>query len=168
LAGILRKDTGAAVTDTEFDFYAPTYIPMVGDNDSVLLAKQRARMALAKGLRNSSGPAFQQMFPTFDRDMRQLLATADPQRYGENGTAYKGNSPAQGTAETGPSTPSRANFTSLPPDRQKAAALRLKSALAGPNAELEKQQFAEAFGDEALASILQIIGAANFQPQGGG
>jgi hypothetical protein len=158
IAGLLRKDTGAAVTQTEWDLYFPTYFPQPGDTAQVVLDKQRARIALAKGLRNSSGPAFNQMFPDFDARMKQHLAVIDPEKYGQK--------TPQGT--DAPTQPPKANFTSLPPERQKAAALRLKSALSGPNAEVEKQQFREAFGDEALASILQIIGAANFQPQGGG
>ncbi len=161
IAGILRKDTGAAVTDGEMALYGPTYLPKPGDSPQVVQDKQRARIALAKGLRNSSGPAFNQMFPDFDARMKQHLAVIDPERYGPK--AQAGGDPS-----TQPMAVPKANFTSLPPERQKAAALRLKSALAGPNAEAEKQQFREAFGDEALANVLQIIGAANFQPQGGG
>ncbi len=73
LAVILRKDTGAAVTDQEWNWYAPTYIPMPGDTPPVILAKQRARIALAKGMRNASGPAFDQMFPQFDKQLRARL-----------------------------------------------------------------------------------------------
>lgn len=43
LAPILRKDTGAAVTDTELVYYMDTYIPRFEDSPQVLWQKARAR-----------------------------------------------------------------------------------------------------------------------------
>ena len=54
LAPILRKDTGAAVTPTEWVFYSDIYIPQVGDNAAKLEEKKKARAravsAMRKGL----------------------------------------------------------------------------------------------------------------------
>lgn len=43
LAPILRKDTGAAVTDTELNYYMDTYIPRYEDSPEVMWQKAKAR-----------------------------------------------------------------------------------------------------------------------------
>lgn len=43
LAAILRKDTGAAVTPEEQNYYGKIYLPQPGDGDEVLLQKKLAR-----------------------------------------------------------------------------------------------------------------------------
>ena len=43
LAPLLRKDTGAAVTPKEWDFYSKIYIPKIGDGPEALAAKREAR-----------------------------------------------------------------------------------------------------------------------------
>jgi hypothetical protein len=43
LAAVLRKDTGAAITNQEFDMYGPMYLPQPGDKPELLEAKRRAR-----------------------------------------------------------------------------------------------------------------------------
>lgn len=63
IASILRKDTGAAVTQTEWDLYFPMLYPQPGDAPGVVLQKKRAREAASQALRGSSGPAFDVMFP---------------------------------------------------------------------------------------------------------
>jgi hypothetical protein len=74
LAVILRKDTGAAITDQEWENYGPTYLPQPGDPPAVIQAKQKARIAIAHGLRNGSGEAFARMFPQFDQQMKARLS----------------------------------------------------------------------------------------------
>lgn len=73
IAAILRKDTGAAVSDTEWQWYFPMYYPQPGDAAQVVKDKQEARIAVARGLRGSSGPAFDQMFPRFNEQLRAKL-----------------------------------------------------------------------------------------------
>lgn len=73
MASLLRKDTGAAISNQEFDLYFPLYWPQPGDNSDVVRQKQQARIQLAKGLRGASGPAFDQMFPKFNDMMRKEL-----------------------------------------------------------------------------------------------
>lgn len=43
LAAILRKDTGAAITNEEFRLYGPMYLPQPGDKPELLEAKRKAR-----------------------------------------------------------------------------------------------------------------------------
>jgi len=73
IAAILRKDTGAAVTKEEWDWYFPMYYPQPGDSAEVVRDKQMARISVARGLRNGSGPAFDQMFPNFNAQLRERL-----------------------------------------------------------------------------------------------
>lgn len=65
IAAILRKDTGAAVTQTEWDLYFPMLYPQPGDSPEVVAQKKASREANAKALRASSGPAFDRMFPQY-------------------------------------------------------------------------------------------------------
>jgi hypothetical protein len=76
IAAVLRKHTGAAVTKEEWDWYFPMYYPQPGDSAEVVADKQRARISMARGLRSSSGPAFDQMFPKFNDQLRQRLEAA--------------------------------------------------------------------------------------------
>lgn len=73
IAAILRKDTGAAVSDTEWAWYFPMYYPQPGDSAQVVKDKQDARISVARGLRNGSGGAFDQMFPKFNEQLRTRL-----------------------------------------------------------------------------------------------
>ena len=66
LSAVLRKDTGAAVTDEEFNTYFPTYFPIPGDSPEVVKQKKAARQAAASGLRGASSRAFDRMFPDYD------------------------------------------------------------------------------------------------------
>lgn len=63
IAAILRKDTGAAVTQGEWDLYFPMYYPQPGDDPRVVLQKKQAREATSHALKASSGPAYDRMFP---------------------------------------------------------------------------------------------------------
>jgi hypothetical protein len=55
LAVILRKDTGAAVTDHEFELYGPIYIPMPWDDPATKAAKKRAMLTMRNSLRQGIG-----------------------------------------------------------------------------------------------------------------
>jgi hypothetical protein len=43
LAGVLRRDTGAAITSEEFDLYRPMFFPQPGDGPGVIEQKRRMR-----------------------------------------------------------------------------------------------------------------------------
>lgn len=57
LAVILRKDTGAAVTNEEFAMYTPMYIPQPGDKPGVLEAKRQARQQFFTAMQDGMGTA---------------------------------------------------------------------------------------------------------------
>jgi hypothetical protein len=63
IAAILRKDTGAAVTEAEWELYWPMLYPQPGDDTETVNQKRNAREAAMQALKGSSGPAFDQMFP---------------------------------------------------------------------------------------------------------
>jgi len=50
VAIVLRKDTGAAVTPQEFDFYKDIFIPQYGDDDGTLQLKATARSTFLSAL----------------------------------------------------------------------------------------------------------------------
>ena len=57
LAPILRKDTGAAVTPSEWVFYKAIYIPQVGDNPTKLAEKKAARARAVEAMRIGLEPS---------------------------------------------------------------------------------------------------------------
>jgi hypothetical protein len=57
LAVILRKDTGAAVTDKEMDLYSSIYLPRPGDDAKTIEQKRTARQTAIEGLRMGLGTA---------------------------------------------------------------------------------------------------------------
>jgi len=71
LAVVLRKDTGAAVTNQEFAFYTPMYIPTYWDDPATLQAKREARERFLQGMYYASGTAQ----PIFDRIRQEFEAT---------------------------------------------------------------------------------------------
>jgi hypothetical protein len=89
IAAKLRKDTGAAVTDTEWNLYFPTYFPQPGDDIETQNRKRNSRIQDARGMRGSSGPAFDRMYPHFDKEMGERLGIIDPKAYGGGGGAWK-------------------------------------------------------------------------------
>lgn len=56
VAVVLRKDTGAAVTEKEFDFYEDIFIPAWGDDDGTLQMKAQARSGFLNALKMGLGP----------------------------------------------------------------------------------------------------------------
>lgn len=67
IAGVLRKDTGAAITASEFSDYDRIFFPQPGDSPQALLQKKASRENAALGLRGASGRAFNRMFPDYDK-----------------------------------------------------------------------------------------------------
>lgn len=57
LQAILRKDTGAAITDGEVASYGTTYLPQPGDGAAVLVAKADARKRAVAALESGMSPA---------------------------------------------------------------------------------------------------------------
>jgi len=57
LAAVLRKDTGAAITNQEFEIYGPMYLPQPGDKPELLAAKSKAREEALIGIEMGLGTA---------------------------------------------------------------------------------------------------------------
>ena len=57
LAVILRKDTGAAVTDQEMTLYGDMYLPKPGDDDRTIQQKREGRRTAIEGIRMGLGTA---------------------------------------------------------------------------------------------------------------
>ena len=55
LGAILRKDTGAAVTDGEMEFYGEQFFPRAGDSAGVIKQKRTARRTAFDALKKGSG-----------------------------------------------------------------------------------------------------------------
>jgi hypothetical protein len=55
LAVFLRKDSGAAVTDHEFELYGPLYVPMPWDDAKTKAAKKQAMLVMRNSLRQGLG-----------------------------------------------------------------------------------------------------------------
>lgn len=58
----LRKESGAAIPQQEYQNDARTYFMQPGDNDATTAQKQRARQAVLDGLRNAAGPAYEEFY----------------------------------------------------------------------------------------------------------
>lgn len=119
LAPILRKDTGAAVTDTELHYYQDILVPRSGDDPTTLWQKAQARADATRGIINEAGPAFsshygapnvrsltdprgqpQQAAPLAQQQRSPALPPLPPPRAGEvrNGYVYMGGDPKKETS----------------------------------------------------------------------
>lgn len=58
LAAILRKESGAAITDDEWSSYGPIYLPWPGDSDQERKRKMADLQSMANSMAMSSGPAY--------------------------------------------------------------------------------------------------------------
>lgn len=56
LAAILRKESGAAITDDEWTSYGPIYLPWPGDNDAERRRKMADLQSIANNMAMSAGP----------------------------------------------------------------------------------------------------------------
>jgi hypothetical protein len=57
LTALLRKDTGAAITDGEFNLYGPMFLPIPGDDPATIALKRQKRATALLGLRSGLGTA---------------------------------------------------------------------------------------------------------------
>lgn len=57
LTALLRKDTGAAITDKEFELYGPMFLPIPGDDPATIGLKRQKRATALLALRSGLGTA---------------------------------------------------------------------------------------------------------------
>lgn len=57
LTAILRKDTGAAITDKEFGMYGPMFLPIPGDDEATIALKRQKRATALLAIRSGLGTA---------------------------------------------------------------------------------------------------------------
>ena len=92
----LRKESGAAIPDSEFENDRITYFPQIGDSPSTLAQKRQARETTMIGLRQAAGNAYWDLYgqspsevtreKTAERNEYQaLLSRATPQQLQELG-----------------------------------------------------------------------------------
>ena len=72
---VLRRESGAVISDTEFANAAQQYFPQPGDTDAVRSQKSAARRAAISGIRAEAGAPFQ---PQIDAIVRQTGITLPP------------------------------------------------------------------------------------------
>lgn len=58
LASILRKESGAAITDDEWSSYGPIYLPWPGDQPADVERKMQVLYNMSNNMAQSSGPAY--------------------------------------------------------------------------------------------------------------
>lgn len=66
LSAILRKDTGAAITNQEMEIYGKMYLPQAGDSEQVLNQKAEARTRALSSIRGGLGTAERNAAPLND------------------------------------------------------------------------------------------------------
>lgn len=57
LTAVLRKDTGAAITDQEFEIYGPIFLPVPGDDPATIQTKKRMRDVALLAIKGGLGTA---------------------------------------------------------------------------------------------------------------
>jgi hypothetical protein len=75
---VLRRESGAAISKSEFDSAEQQYFPRAGDTPEVLAQKEQNRMQVAEGLRAAAGNAW---------DKVQLIGKKEEAPKSESGTA---------------------------------------------------------------------------------
>jgi hypothetical protein len=58
ITALLRQESGAAISKTEFDRYDREYMPQPGDSREVLAQKTEARRVAIEGMKKGAGPGY--------------------------------------------------------------------------------------------------------------
>lgn len=104
---VLRRESGAVISESEFDNAKKQYFPQPGDTQDVIAQKQRNRAEAIKGVAGGGGPAYR---PPFTFGPQGELVSNQPQQAAP-ATVAANNAPARGA----PARPaSKADYDALP------------------------------------------------------
>ena len=73
IAAVLRKESGAAISDGEYVNGLKQYFPQVGDDPEVISDKEALRSAAIKGMYRESGDAFAAIYPEAEKFMKTTV-----------------------------------------------------------------------------------------------
>lgn len=100
LQAILRKDSGAAITEPEQDLYGTTFLPQPGDGPAVLAAKQESRVravaAIEAGMTPDQIVTTERALVNAARQVEKSRSESEGPQQGtvEDGYRFKGGDPA--------------------------------------------------------------------------
>jgi hypothetical protein len=57
ISAVLRKESGASISPTEYANEEKKYFPQLGDSDQVIKQKQNSRIKAIEGLKSQAGPS---------------------------------------------------------------------------------------------------------------
>lgn len=77
LSGVLRKDSGAAITKQEEEIYGKVYLPQPGDSPTVIAQKRAAREKAMSAMRLGLGPA-EKLLRAYDAQQNQKSQSQAP------------------------------------------------------------------------------------------
>lgn len=80
LASVLRKESGAAISDQEFDRYAAIYLPMPGDTDATVSRKAEARARAMQQMGVAAGRALREVVPLLESQQPAADTRVNPFR----------------------------------------------------------------------------------------
>jgi len=149
IAAVLRKESGAAISDGEYINGLKQYFPQIGDTRNVVLQKQALREEAINGMVAESGDAFKSIYP----DAVEYLTVEDPNNPGQrlkilNAQPYANQKLSK--VKLGQDIYFKSTIDALSVDE-------LKSMLANPNA-----------GQLYSAKQIDLIGKKIIEKQGGG
>lgn len=118
ISAVLRKESGAAIGDDEYDREQKKYFPMPGDSAEVLAQKKRARQQAMANLRAEAGSAY-----------NRIASVEIP----EGVPNQPGGTPAGMTAVNMPSWAAEAGIPHVPNAGQIPGAINMEAVASDPN-----------------------------------
>lgn len=77
ISAVLRKESGAAISDAEYDRERKKYIPVANDDPQTLEMKRKSREAALAGMRRSAGPSYKPLSSMPAPTANDLFSQAD-------------------------------------------------------------------------------------------